>query len=102
MCEYHNENPNVKQTEIGGESKIRDKKRIELINPPAMFGVERRFVDRLLSHERTMLLIHFLQVPYPKSYEIKISISFKKKATDLRYEDPKANSQILSEHYPNG
>lgn len=22
MCEYHNENPNVKQTEIGGESKI--------------------------------------------------------------------------------
>ena len=22
MCEYHNENPNVKQTEIGGESKL--------------------------------------------------------------------------------
>lgn len=23
MCEYHNENPNVKQTEIGGESQIK-------------------------------------------------------------------------------
>lgn len=26
MCEYHNENPNVKQTEIGGEFKIERKK----------------------------------------------------------------------------
>ena len=25
MCEYHNENPNVKQTEIGGESRIEDR-----------------------------------------------------------------------------
>ena len=24
MCEYHNENPNVKQTEIGGESRIEE------------------------------------------------------------------------------
>ncbi|KAM0802229.1 hypothetical protein BDR22DRAFT_142211 [Usnea florida] len=85
MCEYHNENPNVKQTEIG-----------------AMFGVERRFVKTLLSCGRTMMLINTQSVPSPKCYGTKTSISFKKKATDLQYGDPKASSQILSERYPNG
>ena len=76
--------------------------RVELIDPPAMFGVERRFVKTLLSRERTMMLIHSQKVPSPKCYGTKTSISFKKKATDLQYGDPKANSQILSERYPNG
>lgn len=44
------------------------------MNPTAMFGVERRFVDVSLSLERAMLLIRSLQVLSPKSCEIKTSI----------------------------
>lgn len=70
--------------------------------PVAMFGVERRLVDALLCHERATRLIRSFQVLSPKCCEIKTSILFKKKATDHQYEDPRANFQILSEHYPNG
>ncbi len=75
---------------------------MSLMISPAMFGVERRFVAASLSRERLMTLICALQAPSPKSYEIKTSISSKKKVTDLQYGGPKANSQILSGHYPNG
>lgn len=44
------------------------------MNPTAMFGVERRFVDASLSPERAMSLIRSPQVPSPKSCEIKTSI----------------------------
>ena len=70
--------------------------------PVAMFGVERRLVDASLCHERAMRLIRSFQVLSPKCCEIKTSISFKRKATDHQYEDPKANSRTLSEHCPNG
>ena len=57
---------------------------------------------RCSSYERATEANLSLQVLFPKSYGIKTSISFRKKAIDLQYEDPKANSPILSEHYPNG
>jgi len=42
MCQYHVDNPNVKQTEIGGKLTVSTE--ATSANPPtAMFGVERRY-----------------------------------------------------------
>ena len=45
MCQYHEDNPTIKQTEIGGEISALCFANSPLLNQPqAMFGVERRFV----------------------------------------------------------
>ncbi len=45
MCQYHEENPSVKQTEIGGKSMVVSRVSLRSTNSfiLAMFGVERRY-----------------------------------------------------------
>lgn len=62
MCQYHEDNPTVKQTEIGGTLRF-DLSRFWLTNA-AMFGVERRSVCQRLLNVHTDSC---LTVPFQKS-----------------------------------
>ena len=54
MCEYHEENPNVKQTEIGGTLRSHPSSPpFALMRYLAMFGVERRYTN---SYNRVKLV----------------------------------------------
>jgi hypothetical protein len=73
MCQYHEENPSVKQTEIGGE-KIRPDILCPVVNSyAAMFGVERRYFYRqlVLAHLLRSYFQHCFQGP-PSAGEVSL------------------------------
>jgi hypothetical protein len=74
MCQYHEENPSVKQTEIGGE-KIKSGILGPVVNSyTAMFGVERRYfyIQLVFPHLLRSYFQHCFQSP-PSAGEVSLS-----------------------------
>jgi hypothetical protein len=67
MCEFHEANPTVKQTEIGGKKSYSDNCIASANAPLAMFGVERRYNLSVKVSLRSTYAKLFLVAPSQKS-----------------------------------
>lgn len=110
MCQYHEDHPTVKQTEIGGECRIDEQMKfsggsiltlhyqrsLELREGRDPFDVVGEGREKRRKKNRPQLLIDGI-VPYPKSCGKKKSISFRKTMPDRPSSARKGNFLISRE-----